>query len=83
MACLLLIRAMDNFCYRLGHHVHFDVDKVAFPLVGQDDLVLSMSDQHDGEGFLVIVDVCKGQADAVQGDVAFGHQTVHQLRMSI
>lgn len=54
----------------LCQDVDLDVDAVALLLLGQDDLLLGVGDEHDLPPALDVVDGGDGQAGAVEGDEA-------------
>jgi hypothetical protein len=55
----------------LGQDVNLDVDAVTLLLLGQDNLLLGVRDQHDLPPTLGIVHGRDGQARPVEGDEAF------------
>ncbi|MNW63199.1 hypothetical protein D3C74_413820 [compost metagenome] len=62
--------------YILAKHIAFQIDPVPGPLMGQDRLTERMG--NDGYGKCRSRSVDHGQADAVNGDGAFGNNEFKQ-----
>lgn len=74
-----LDHGLDALAGVLAHHVDLDIDLIAQGLGGHDHAGLGISDHHDREGALDVVDVNDGQGGTVQADEALGDNVVHQV----
>mmetsp|Transcript_7356 Transcript_7356/g.14403 ORF Transcript_7356/g.14403 Transcript_7356/m.14403 type:complete len:275 (+) Transcript_7356:105-929(+) len=64
----------------LRSHVHLEIDGIADLLARQDDLGLGVRDKHEVEPAVGHIGVAHGEAGAVDGNEALGHDVRHEPR---